>query len=116
MKAEYLTLTDGRKVRLEWNWNAVNEWSNVSGKELLDLAKGKAKGSDMLTIVYQAAVEGERIDGKDLALTEKEFGGLINMQGIINASNIITSQSSTLAQKKSEAPNRLQKIFFRRKV
>jgi hypothetical protein len=116
MKADYLTLTNGRKVRIEWNWNAVNEWGNATGKELTDLAKGKAKAADMLAIVYQAAVEGERIDGTELGLTEKDFGGLINMQGIIVASNIITAQSSTLAQKKSEAPNRLLKIFFRKKV
>jgi hypothetical protein len=115
MKADYLTLTDGRKVRIEWNWNAVNEWGNATGRELTDLAKGKAKAADMLAIVYYAALEGEAADGKELALTQIEFGRLINMQGIIAASQIITAQSSTLAQKKSEAPNRLLKIFFRTK-
>jgi hypothetical protein len=115
MKAQYLNLTDGRKVRLEWNWNSVNTWTDSTGKELTDLADGKAKTSDMLSVVYNAALEGEDADGKELGLSEKEFGRLVNMQGIIDASKIISEQSATMAEKKSEAPRRSPSIFFRNK-
>jgi hypothetical protein len=116
MKPDYLTLTNGRKVRIEWNWNAVKIWTSVTGKELTDLATGKASADDMLTIAYCAATEGEDADGKELALTEKEFGRLINMQGIIEFSKILTAQASTMEQKKSTPPTRSPLMFFRRKV
>ena len=113
MKADYLTLSDGRKVRIELNWNAVNAWTLLTGKELVDLANGKAKPTDLLTISYCAAIEGEDIEGRILALTEKEFGRLVNMQGIVDVAKIITEQSATMAQKKSDVPKRSPRIFFR---
>jgi hypothetical protein len=113
MKAVYLTLTNGRQVRIEWNWNAVNLWTSQTGKELSDLAEDKAKTADMFAIVYCAAVEGEEADGKPLGLTEKEFGRLINMQGIIDASKIIQEQSYVMAQKKTLIKGKSPRLFFR---
>jgi hypothetical protein len=116
MKADYLTLTNGRKVRIEWNWNAVKSWTRSTGKVLADLASLKAGPDDMLSIAYHSAIEGEEADGRELGLTEKEFGRLINMQGIIEFSKILTEQATTEEQKKSKAPPKSPRIFFRNKT
>jgi hypothetical protein len=115
MKPDYITLTNGRRVRIEWNWNAVKMWTAVTGKELTELASTSALANDTLTIAWCAANEGEEADGRELAMTEKEFGRLVNMQGIIEFSKILTEQSSTMEQKKSEAPLKSRRIFFRSK-
>jgi hypothetical protein len=116
MKADYITLKDDRKVRIEWNMNALDSWGKITGKEMSDLAAGKADIGDLRTIAWCAAVEGELCDGRDLGLNEVEFGRLLHMQAIIEFSKILTEQSSTVEQKKSEAPRRSPLIFFRKKV
>jgi hypothetical protein len=115
MKAEYITLTDGHKVRIEWNWNAVADWSARTGKEITDLSNGKADVAQMRTIAYCCAVEGESMDGKELGLSEVEFGRLVNMQGIVDFAKILTNQALLAEQKKSAAQTKLQKIFFKKK-
>jgi hypothetical protein len=115
MKAEYISLTNGRKIRIEWNWNTVAEWTARTGREITDLNDGKADVSQMRTIAYCCAVEGESIDGKELGMSEVEFGRLVNMQGIVDFAKILTSQALLAEQKKSEAPTKLQKIFLRKK-
>jgi hypothetical protein len=115
MKIDYITLKDERKVRIEWNMNALDIWSNLTGKEMSDLASGKATVSDLRTIAWCAAIEGEQCDGRDLGLSEVEFGRLLHMQAIIEFSKILSEQSSTVEQKKSEAPRRSPLIFFRKK-
>jgi hypothetical protein len=114
MKIDYITLKDGRKVRIEWNMNALDNWGNITGKEMKDLASGKASIGDLRSIAWCAAVEGELCDGRELNMSEIEFGRLLHMQAIVEFSKILTEQSSTMEQKKSEPPDKLRKIFFRK--
>lgn len=117
MTAEYITLANGRRVRVFWNMNALGEFTRITGKEMTDLADGKADISTLRTIAWCSAVEGERLDGKELGLTEIEMGGLMSMQCIVAFSGILTAQSGVAdQQKKSQSPGRFPQILFRRKA
>ncbi len=114
MKPDYLTLTDGRQVRVEFNMNALDQFTTLSGKEISDLAGGKADIKTLRLIAWCSAVEGEAADGKLLNLTELEFGRLMSMASMVEFSEILTRQTKG-AQKKSPEKGRFPRIFFRKK-
>ena len=111
MKADYLTLSDGRRVRILFNMNALGK----TGIEMTELAGGKADVNMLRTIAWCSAVEGEAAEGKELELNEIEFGRLMSMAGIVEFSAILTAQSGNNGQKKSPERGRFPKIFFRSK-
>jgi hypothetical protein len=113
MKPDYITLSDGRKVRIEWNMNALGEFTSATGKEMTDLTGGKADVKTLRTIAWCSAVEGEAADGKELGLTELEFGRLMTMASIVAFSEILTRQST--GAKKNELKKRFPLIHFRQK-
>ena len=115
MKADYLELTDGRKVRVLWNMNALGEYTSVTGKEMSDLAEVKADVGTLRIIAWCSAREGEEAEGRILDLDERQFGRLIDMAGIVRFSEILTKQTQGAAQKKSKAPVRFPLIHFRKK-
>jgi len=116
MKADYLELTNGRKVRIMWNMNALGEFTRVTGKEMTDLAEAKADVDTLRTIAWCSASEGEEAEGRTLDLDEKQFGRLIDMAGIVMFSEILTEQTQGAAQKKSKAPTKFPLIHFRKKA
>jgi hypothetical protein len=115
MKADYLKLTDGREVRVEWNMNSMNEFITVTGKELVDLKDIKADVGTLRTIAWCSIREGEEVEGREFGLSEKELGRLMGMAEVIKFSEILTGQSNPGGQKKSKPPNKLLKIFTRGK-
>lgn len=115
MKADYLTLADGRRVRILFNMNALGDVKNKTGIEMTDLAEGKADINLLRTIAWCSAIEGEAADGKELGLNEVEFGRLMTMAGIVEFSAILTEQSGNGGQKKSPERGRFPLIHFRRK-
>ena len=112
MKPQYLELTNGRSVRILWNMNALANFTVLTGKEMTDLVKPDV--NTLRTVAWCSAVEGEEAEGRQLGLTEVEFGRLIGMAGIVKFSEILTEQASGVAQKKSPGNSPLS--FFRRKV
>jgi len=118
MKPEYITLSDGRRVRIEWNMNALGEFTSLTGKEMADMLNMKEGRADIKTlriIAWCAAMEGEAADGKSLGLNEIEFGRLMTMHSIVEFSGILAKQSSG-AEKKNQAPRRFPLIHFRKTV
>jgi hypothetical protein len=115
MKADYLTLTNDRKVRILWNMNALGEFTRITGKDITDFIDGRADVNTLRAIAWCSAVEGEEDEGRSLDLTEKEFGRLIDMRGMIEFSKILTEQSSNDGQKKSPLQEKFPKIFYRKK-
>jgi len=115
MKADYLELTDGRKVRVLWNMNALGEFTSVTGMEMIDFAEAKADVDMLRTIAWCAVREGEEAEGRTLDLDERQFGRLIDMAGIVRFSEILTEQTRGAAQKKSKAPMKFPLIHFRSK-
>jgi hypothetical protein len=114
MHNDYLKLSNGRSVRLEWNMNALALWKEKTGKDLSDLSNSQADPATMLTIAWCAAFEGEEADGRILDLSERELGRLMDMECVIKFAHILTSQGTSEDQKKSEMKTRRPKIFFRR--
>jgi len=101
MKADYLTLTNGQKVRILWNMNALGEWTSYTGREMNDLASARADVATLRSIAWCAAREGEEAEGRKLEMDEKEFGRLMDMPAIVQFVEILNSQTSGAAQKKS---------------
>jgi hypothetical protein len=114
MRADYITLTDGRRVRIEWNMNALGEFTVRTGKEMSDLAGFKADIKTLRVIAWCSAVEGEACDGKELGLSEIEFGRIMNMQSIIEFSEIFRRQNEGI-QKKNDYQEKSPRTFFRKK-
>lgn len=115
MKPDYLTLTDGRCVRIEWNMNALGDFTRITGKEMTDLVDGKADVNMLRTIAWCSVKEGEAADGKELGLDEIQFGRLMNMANIISFSKIFTAQIGNSGEKKSPERGRSPLIFFRKR-
>jgi hypothetical protein len=116
MKADYLTLADGRRVRVCFNMNALCEITRLTGIEMTDLADGKAGVKELRSIAWCSSVEGEAADGKELGLSEIEFGRLMTMETIVAFSVILAEQSGTGEQKKSPEKGRSPLILFRKKA
>ncbi len=113
MKAEYINLSDGRRVRIEWNMNALAEFTALTGREITDLTGGTADIKLLRAIAWCGAKEGEAADGKDLGLDETGFGRLMNMKSIVEFSEILTRQIG--GQKKSPYQEKKPLIFFRKR-
>jgi hypothetical protein len=77
-KPLYLTLTNQKKIRVIWNESAEKKFTELVGKEMILFADGSASPSEMLTFAWCAAVEGEAADNRELGLTEKELGRIMN--------------------------------------
>ena len=99
-------------VRILWNMNALGEFTKVSGKEMTDLAEGKADVNNLRTIAWCSAKEGEAADGKELKMDEIQFGREMTMASIVEFSEILASQSGNNGQKKSPK-GRIPQLFFR---
>ena len=115
MPADYLTLNDGRKVRIMWNMNALGDFSKTTGHEISDLSGGRVDVNTLRTIAWCAAKEGEIADGRNLDLTEEQFGRLMDMINIVQFSEILAGQSSGSGQKKSPERGRQPWIQFRKR-
>jgi hypothetical protein len=114
MKKHYLTLADGREVRVEWNMNSAGEFTKLTGKELSELNPASVDIATLKTIALCAIREGEDSDGRKFEADEKTLGKLMGMPQIIKFAQILNEQSDTGEQKKSEPPNKLKQIFFRK--
>jgi len=113
MHNDYLKLSNGRSVRIEWNMNALAIWKEKTGKELSDLSVGRGDPATMRTIAWCAALEGEEADGRILDLSEIELGRLMDMDCVIKFAQILTSQGTSEDQKKSDHNTKKPKLFFR---
>jgi hypothetical protein len=100
-KPDYMTLKDGRRVRVELNMNSIGNFASITGKELFDLS-GKPDMIMMRTIAWCAVCEGEACDGKEFNDSEIAFGRLVGFGGINEFGKILARQVQTSEQKKSK--------------
>jgi hypothetical protein len=103
MKPDYLTLINGRKIRILFNMNAVGEIKKATGLELVELGKVDKDLDIIRTIVYICANEGERADGKDLGMSEVDLGGMMSISNMVEFAEIFSRQGFQQAQKKRPA-------------
>lgn len=114
MEADYLKLTNGRDVRVEWNTNSLGAFTIETGIEMTDLAQGKVDVFLLRKIAWYMAKEGERCEGRVFELSEVDLGMLMRQPQFIAFVQIFKQQSGTTEQKKSEPQNKMKKIFFRK--
>lgn len=77
MQLDYISI-DGRKCRVEVNWNAIAAFLRDSGQnDLAALASVHAlKPSDIAGLMAAAVNEGERLDGRETHFTAEQIGSL----------------------------------------
>lgn len=92
MKAEYLMLGDQHKIRIEINFNALSEWSALTGANLQQLKDLHANMKLLRALAWCGALEGEIIDGRELGMTEEEFGRSFGINEIGKVVKIIAGQ------------------------
>lgn len=114
MKPDYLKLTNGREVRIEWNMNSMGAFTTDTGIEMASIANGKSDIFTLRKLAWYMAKEGEEIDGRSFELTEVELGRLLLQSEVITFAQIFASQANTTEQKKNTQKGRLPRIFFRR--
>lgn len=102
MNADYLILEDGRKVRVLFNMNAVEQFTRESGMEITDLTQIKADVAVFRKLAHICVQEGEAADGRKLELDEISFGRLMTIPSMTQFSGIIAKQSAGV-QKKAAA-------------
>lgn len=77
-QSQYITLEDGRKVRIVWNEQLRKKLIETYAKaELEEAMKGSATFAGEL--FYMMAQAGEKAEGNDLAMNIKEFGRLVSI-------------------------------------
>jgi hypothetical protein len=113
MKADYLTLADGRKVRICFDMNALGMFTALTGKEMPDLVAPITDFNLLRTVAWCSAIEGENAEGRELGLSEVEFGRVMNMISINQFSQILTVQITGGAEKKSPRKGKDPEIILR---
>lgn len=94
MIKEYINL-DGKKYRVEANWNAVADFCRRKGVvnlTQLDILS-RIGIDDVLTLMSCCIKEGERLDGKDFDLTEQDLGSLANASVVSEFITMYVQQS-----------------------
>lgn len=115
MKADYLILKNGQKVRFEWDVNSLGAFAKDTGIEMSDMVGGKADIFTLRKLAWYMAVEGEEIEGRSFNVTEVELGRLMGQSNLIDFVKIFKEQTNTSDQKKSPLPTKFPKVLFRKK-
>ena len=97
--ADYLILEDGKKVRVLFSMNAVEQFTRESGIEITDLTQIKADVSVFRKLAHICVQEGEAADGHKFELDEISFGRLMNIPSMTQFSAIIAKQSAGVQKK-----------------
>ena len=84
----------GKKVRVEMNWNAMMTFCEEKGID--DLSKlgedGNVTPRDLLTIMYSAIKEGERMEGRKFELTKEGLSEIVRPSDITSFLKIYKEQ------------------------
>jgi hypothetical protein len=120
MKARYIEI-DGKKVRIEFNWNTTIEFLDrceISLDDFIELATGnKITPKHIRQLAWCGAIEGERVDGRELVLTEVEFGSKLFPEHITQIMGIFAEQFTGITgvvdekKKKGSNPTVFERFF-----
>lgn len=110
MEKEYMTI-GGRRYRVEVNWNALANFLKALGRDTLeglaDLAS--MKPSNIAALMAASINEGERLEGRESALTGEQLGEIIRPNHVGEFMSIYIRQSRAQVEeeetgKKAEVP------------
>jgi len=95
MEKQYVKLLNDRRVRLAYYPKITVDFRKQTGTFMAaftnELRKGKFPIQEMLSFAWLMAIEGEKLDGKELGLDKKEFGGLLDIPTFSQIYKIIRS-------------------------
>ena len=73
----------GQKLRVEVNWNAVEEFARLKGVPIYDVLSLDLRDGDNLKVMMTAAIkEGERLEGREFTKTPVEVGEIVTISAI----------------------------------
>lgn len=95
----YVTLLNGKRVRVVYNMSVFEELVRIVGKEQYKrLASGKITDLASWKIIYFIMVrEGEAADGRQFKLTADELWKLVSFSHAKEFASIINSESEVIA-------------------
>lgn len=110
VKKRYITLQNGRKVRIIWNETLRKRLIETYSKTALeDAMKGSATFAGEL--FFMMAQAGENADGVDLAMNIKEFGSLVSISILLEFVEIAKNMINEFNQ--SRYQDTPPKVYFR---
>lgn len=115
MSARYIDI-DGRKVRIEFNWNTVIEYLDRCAIDLNKFyalaTSGGITPRHIRQLAWSGAIEGERLDGRELGFDELEFGAKLYPSQINQIMEIFGEQFTGVVTEKKKM-GRVPRILFR---
>lgn len=106
MRKDYIII-DGKKVRVEANWNALTAFLDATGRNTMDGLSDLAvmKPTDIAPLMAACANEGERLDGREASYTGQQIGELCGMTEIAQFIAVYAGQTSPkLPKEKKDVP------------
>lgn len=108
MRADYITI-DGKKVRVEVNWNALTAFLEATDRNTMDGLSDLElmKPTDIAPLMAACVNEGERLDGREASYTGLQIGELCGIGEMTQFIRIYTSQMAPKlpAEKKDVPPH-----------
>lgn len=95
MTADYIEI-DGRKYRVEANWNAMVAFLAATGRDTWDglVSFDHVLPSDLAPLAAACINEGERIDGHECHFSAEDIGALLSVRLVSDFLPIYTRQAS----------------------
>ena len=93
MTADYIEI-DGRKYRVEANWNAMVAFLAATGRDTWDglVSFDHVLPSDLAPLAAACINEGERIDGHDCHFSAEDLGAMLSVRLVSEFLPIYTSR------------------------
>jgi hypothetical protein len=87
----------GKKYRIEFNWNAISAWMDITGHQFDDLTDVKnIKGAELTELCYQGIVEGCRLEGMEFPFTVKDLGATMSPITVASFMKVFTTHMSAM--------------------
>jgi len=110
---DYLEI-DGKNYRIEYNFNAIGDYLDRTGKSLSDLMDfGSIKAKEMLMLIWCGVYEGERLEGRELELSVEDLGAILAPEDIHNAIDVMTKHMTPHTDGKAAKDDGQQKKRIR---
>lgn len=89
-------IIDGLSYRVEVNWNTIVHFLEATGRDnVQELASlTDLRPSDLAGLLAASINEGERLDGKQVAFSAEDIGGLVDFATMAEFIAIFTRQTS----------------------
>jgi len=100
MLADYMSLADGRKVRVEINLDTMIAWQGITGRDLAVIDDVKKDAVLLKALAFSSIQVGEQMDKRVFEVTLDEFGGLFRVAQVMQYIPIMNRQS-VIEEKKS---------------